>query len=284
MTHVWTAWQQARPGRQGFASVILGFDAWLRRRNGVYEYSAHPHCAFRMQVVRVEREVFLTDGTHLRPGDRVIDLHVWNEQFPCFPVRGATLSWARRIDRHVDISLRELARYLAASSNLADIRAIRADTRLAGSGNTAQLLRICRRYGLERGPDFGPPSVIEWCRRLGENIFIALLILAHNAAAFRAKDVWRDRVQMFLSRSDLERRIAGAGLDVFENEPFVEPELLAMHKVVLAPHLGSAVVELREQMANIVVDNILAVLAGRRAPNCVNPEVLGDSGRPTEAG
>src|SRR2546423_13179893 len=151
MTHVWTAWQQARPGRQGFASVILGFDAWLRRRNGVYEYSAHPHCAFRMQVLRVGREVFLPDGTHLRPGDRVIDLHVWNEQFPCFPVRGATLSWARRIDRHVDISLRELARYLAASSNLADIRAIRADTRLAGSGNTAQLLRICRRYGLERG-------------------------------------------------------------------------------------------------------------------------------------
>jgi glyoxylate reductase len=87
-----------------------------------------------------------------------------------------------------------------------------------------------------------------------------------------------------LIRALVERRIAGAGLDVFENEPFVEPELLAMHKVVLAPHLGSAVVELREQMANIVVDNILAVLAGHRPPNCVNPEVLGDSGRPTDAG
>jgi glyoxylate reductase len=82
-----------------------------------------------------------------------------------------------------------------------------------------------------------------------------------------------------LIRALAERRIAGAGLDVFENEPFVEPELLAMHNAVLAPHLGSAVVELREQMANVVVDNIFAVLAGRRPPNCVNPEVLGDSGR-----
>jgi glyoxylate reductase len=77
-----------------------------------------------------------------------------------------------------------------------------------------------------------------------------------------------------LVRALADRRIAGAGLDVFEREPLVAPELLAMRNVVLAPHLGSAVVELRERMANIVVDNILAFLAGRRPPNCVNPEVL----------
>src|SRR5260370_16674577 len=65
-----------------------------------------------------------------------------------------------------------------------------------------------------------------------------------------------------LIRALAERRIAGAGLDVSDHGPFVAPELLAMNNVVLAPHLGSAVVELREQMANIVVDNILAVLAG----------------------
>jgi glyoxylate reductase len=84
-----------------------------------------------------------------------------------------------------------------------------------------------------------------------------------------------------LIRALAERRIAGAGLDVFEHEPFVEPELLAMSNVVLTPHLGSAVAELREQMANIVVDNILAVLAGRRPPNCVNPEVYAEGARHT---
>ena len=47
-----------------------------------------------------------------------------------------------------------------------------------------------------------------------------------------------------------------------------------MPNVVLAPHLGSAMVEVREEMANIVVDNILAFLAGKTPPNCVNPEVL----------
>jgi glyoxylate reductase len=70
-----------------------------------------------------------------------------------------------------------------------------------------------------------------------------------------------------------ERRIAGAGLDVFEHEPKVDPALLAMTNVVLTPHLGSAVGELREAMAHIVVDNILAVLEGKQPPNCWNAEI-----------
>src|SRR5574341_1131675 len=76
-----------------------------------------------------------------------------------------------------------------------------------------------------------------------------------------------------LVRALAERRIAGAGLDVYENEPNVDPELLTMQNVVLTPHLGSAVKELRESMANVVADNILAVLDGRQPPNCWNAEI-----------
>jgi glyoxylate reductase len=77
-----------------------------------------------------------------------------------------------------------------------------------------------------------------------------------------------------LVRALKKGEIAGAGLDVFEHEPKVTPALLAMKNVVATPHLGSAVTEVRERMANIVVDNILALLAGKTPPNCVNPEVL----------
>jgi glyoxylate reductase len=71
------------------------------------------------------------------------------------------------------------------------------------------------------------------------------------------------------------KKIAGAGLDVFEHEPKMNAELKRMRNVVLEPHLGSATAEVREEMASIVVDNIEALLDGRMPPNCVNPEVLG---------
>jgi glyoxylate reductase len=78
-----------------------------------------------------------------------------------------------------------------------------------------------------------------------------------------------------LAQALVDRRIAGAGLDVYENEPKVTPALLEMPNVVLTPHLGSAVFELREGMAHVVVDNVIAVIEGRRPPNCINPVVYG---------
>ena len=78
-----------------------------------------------------------------------------------------------------------------------------------------------------------------------------------------------------LVRALKKKRIAGAGLDVFEHEPKLPPALKAMKNVVLTPHLGSAVMEVREQMANIVVDNLQALISGGTPPNCVNPQVLG---------
>jgi glyoxylate reductase len=77
-----------------------------------------------------------------------------------------------------------------------------------------------------------------------------------------------------LVRALTKKRIAGAGLDVYEHEPKVAAALRKMPNVVLTPHMGSAVVSVREVMANIVVDNILAILDGRPPPNCVNPVVL----------
>ncbi|MBM6401889.1 2-hydroxyacid dehydrogenase [Phycicoccus sonneratiae] len=64
-------------------------------------------------------------------------------------------------------------------------------------------------------------------------------------------------------------RLAGAGLDVFEDEPRVHPGLLARDDVVLLPHIGSATVETRAAMAGLAADNVLAVLAGREPPTPV---------------
>ncbi len=77
-----------------------------------------------------------------------------------------------------------------------------------------------------------------------------------------------------LVRALTRKQIAGAGLDVFEHEPKIAGALKKMPNVVLTPHLGSATPEVREAMANIVVDHILAFLGGHKLPNCVNPQVF----------
>ena len=79
--------------------------------------------------------------------------------------------------------------------------------------------------------------------------------------------------EVALARALAGKHIAAAGLDVFENEPKVEPGLIQLQNIVMVPHIGSAVREVREAMANEVVDNILAILNDKRPPGCVNPEV-----------
>lgn len=71
--------------------------------------------------------------------------------------------------------------------------------------------------------------------------------------------------------------IWGAGLDVFENEPAIEPELRTMDNVVILPHIASATIEARTQMGMIAVRNIIKVLNGEAPETCVNPEVLKNS-------
>lgn len=67
--------------------------------------------------------------------------------------------------------------------------------------------------------------------------------------------------------------IAGAGLDVYEFEPKMVDGLSALSNVVIAPHTGSATHSSRGNMSRLAAENILAMLAGRPAPTCLNPEV-----------
>ena len=69
-------------------------------------------------------------------------------------------------------------------------------------------------------------------------------------------------------------RIAGAGLDVYEREPEVEPALIGMKNVVLAPHIASASRETRLRMATMAAENLVAGLTGKRPLNLVNEKVF----------
>lgn len=71
-----------------------------------------------------------------------------------------------------------------------------------------------------------------------------------------------------------EKEIWGAGLDVFENEPNLEPGLAELDNVVIVPHIASATIETRTNMGLVATKNLIDFFNGAKPDNCINPEVL----------
>jgi hypothetical protein len=184
-------------------AAVGALDARLRLRYGVREYTHRPDCMFRIQVTRAAADLTLSDGARLRAGDRLIDLHVWNEQFPRMAARGPTLGWAARINRSMELSLRELASHLD-HCGLDDIAAIRANMGIGPDEERRRFARFMARFGFGAMPAREPVSLAERMRQLGENILICAAVLARNPAALRPSFLLRGRLEMYLSRRCLE--------------------------------------------------------------------------------
>ncbi len=172
-----------RLDRPWLGAMLDALDSRLRLRQGVIEYTRRPSCLFRIQLTTSCADVVLSDQTHVRPGDRIISLHVWNEQFPAFPVHGPTLAWARRLNRAFDFSLRELARFLEVQRDFDDIKAICANMTFEPAERSAQLARFVSRFGFEKIEMHASQSFRQRMHWVGENILISMIVFAHNATA-----------------------------------------------------------------------------------------------------
>jgi hypothetical protein len=207
-------WDSAEPkssapcGHRWLAEALSAFDARQRRRQAVFEYSRNPACIFRLDISPARRSLVLRDGTRVDVGERLARLHFWNEQIPKMPQDGATIGWARRMQRAIGISLYELARYLAERPDLADVAVVCGDVPSATRSQSRQLARIMAYYGFETIAEPRQLPLGERLHRFGENILISLIVLAHNGGALRADTLSRVRVPIYLSRQILERDFA----------------------------------------------------------------------------
>jgi hypothetical protein len=188
--------------------AVFGLDRWLRQRQGVYEYSDDALCIFRAQRGRADCAFTLSDGTHIRPGEPVLNLHLWNEHVPPMGQSTVDMAWAREFTRRVELSLRALARHLRWNRSLDGIVAIRGDMRLGTAEQSGQLARLAGRYGFEPAGNGGFDLGLTTLQRLAENIFICMLVLATNPVALRAPVLRRHHKLVYLSRAVLETRYA----------------------------------------------------------------------------
>ncbi len=171
---------------------------------GVYEYTLDPRCLFRLQVVRLDHRLVLGDGTRVEPGSRALVLHLWNEQMPVIGRNGPTLAWARKADRAMDISLRELAAYLAAQPQLRDIAVICGNMPVIGSNQAARFARVLARYGFEASVDETDPRGL--LHRFGDGVLVLMLVWAANPRAVRSAMLRCCNMRIFASRTALEQR------------------------------------------------------------------------------
>jgi hypothetical protein len=193
------------------AELVFALDSKLRRGHAIVEYSTHPACIFRLEISLADRQIGLRDGTLVRPGQHIAQLHFWNEHIPHIPQNGATIRWAREMQKSIAISLRELSHFLSLRPDLRDISVICADVPSGTKGQCRQVAHIMAYYGFETRNDDGRPPIGERLHRFGQNVLISLIVFAHNAAALRLDTLNRVRVPIYLSRRTLERKFGNIG-------------------------------------------------------------------------
>ena len=182
------------------AALVFMLDRWLQRLQGIFEYTHKPDCFFSDQLQPTAHR----GGTVGRPGDRVVELHLWNERIPVVPAKGPSLAWGRQFNRCFAESLRELARFLMSEPELLNITIIRANMSVGSKAQSDSLYGIVSRHGFEVFPDEVGLSFPVHVRRFGENILYWLLTLVCNPAAARSNKFWRTRSWIYLSRRVLE--------------------------------------------------------------------------------
>lgn len=188
------------------ARAIRSLDRYLRKKEGIFEFSSDPRCVLRASIGRSETDLELSDGTSVRKGDAICILHLWNEQLPLIPRGGADLQWAMTIRKATERSLRQLARIIEKDERFDDVEVFGGHAVFVSRNGEAQVARIVQRYGFETVEPQRRRSLMRRLHDLGENVLVLGLQWAFNPAGLRGKSFMRPRTPIWISRETLMRK------------------------------------------------------------------------------
>ena len=129
--------------------MVQRLDAILRRRGEIFEYSNEPQCLLRGSFSRADNGFRLRDGTLIRRGDPIFELHLWNEHVPRIGQEGTNIAFGAAMYRGAARAMEELAAYVSANADprLAEIRAIHARTIFMPRNGQRQIARMIGTHG-----------------------------------------------------------------------------------------------------------------------------------------
>jgi hypothetical protein len=183
---------------------VRAIDLLLRRLGGIVEFDRDEDAVLRIALTRAARAVTLADGTALRPGDAVIEVHFWNERLRLGAFRApwaANLRWAATMRRRAVQSLRRLAQRLETDPGLQQVKALHVAPAIAGGRRTRVFARVLRRHGFEVAFDADAAEAGSWLFRRADNLWLWLLAWAFNPRSLRDWRFDRRRREFWMSRA-----------------------------------------------------------------------------------
>jgi len=188
-------------------AVVFRFDTVLRRQIRVREFAHDEDCILRIALTRCKKDLELSDGTKVRSGDRICELHFWNEHIPAMPREGPDLRWGLRFYRLAVASLRSLASYIVAEQGLEDIVASRGEMALPEGDDFRLPADAAAQMGFDvlnltlQAPRWGR------FKHFWENIYFWALMWTFNPGSLRGKQLLGlQRYQFWISRRELLQR------------------------------------------------------------------------------
>jgi len=175
---------------------IRMIDALLRRKTGIYEFNASPHCIFRVSEHHLPSPLY-PPGTV--PGrDRVLELHFRMDRIPPIPPSGVDMAYAKRLALFGGKSFRMLAAHVQHDPRMADIAGIGALTPCLFAGNLRSGERLAARIGLAMRPQLTANGAV---RRFFNDLYAVMLMWAYNPQTLRERNLmqlewyclWMDR-------------------------------------------------------------------------------------------
>ncbi len=194
-------------------AMVLGLDRLLQHQARVEEFTQDEECILRIALTTYKKDFALSDGTKVRAGDRICELHLWNEHIPPIPLEGPDLSWGVRFYRLAVKSLRSLAAYIAADERQ-DVAALGGQMAFLEKEDPPVLATVTARLGFDLINLTAEGGRWRRFTHFWENLYSWALMWTFNPGSLRGKGFLRlQRYRLWMSRRTLLERY-GPSTDV----------------------------------------------------------------------
>ena len=188
------------------ARAVRWVDAYLRVRQGIFEYSDDEKCLLRVSVEPAAAGFDLRDGTHVSAGDLVCVIHLWNEHMLVIPPTGPDLTWAIAFRRAMGRSFAQLAVASQRDARLLAAKAFGADAVFVSRNGDQPVAKVLAHFGFESVTPDRKPTVWKKIHQFGENFLLLALLWAFNPSGMKGKSFFRPREPIWMSREMLLRK------------------------------------------------------------------------------